>query len=165
MTVKAHGKLRKRKVRSSDRQVHLPEPFTARTSTKMKTKTEPPSDAASVTTTAKLTIRGQTFDLSLEELEHIHGIIGEALGKKKAAPALDMEAYKKALEEANKHKIPPIPMWPPPHYVPPINLPDHRPYRGPNRPPEVWCTVGDDSRADAHIKLLRASYPEQFPNG
>jgi hypothetical protein len=127
----------------------------------MKTKPEPPKNAASVTTTVKLTIRGTTFDLSLEELEHIHNIISEALGKKRPAPTLDMEAYKKALEEVKKS----IPAWPPPHYVPPINLPDHRPYRGPNRHPEVWCTVGDDSRADAHIKLLRASYPEQFPNG
>lgn len=133
----------------------------------MKTKTEPPKDTTNVTTTAKLTIRGTAFELSLEELEHIYGLIGEALGKKKSAP-VDLNDFKKLAEEMRKkrEKETPPPMWPiPMPYVPPINLPIPGPYRGPQTPPyEVWCIVGDDSRADPHIKLLRSSYPLNHGN-
>jgi hypothetical protein len=101
------------------------------------------SISAAVTTTCKLTIKGQTFDLSLEELEHIHNIIGQALGKK--GPERDMEAYKKAIEIMKKARPEcPAPHWPSQPYVPPILMPEPRPYRGPNRPPyEVWCSVGE----------------------
>lgn len=131
-------------------------------------KQSPPTEQAkqaeaTVTTTAKLTFRGVTHDMTLEELEQLYGVIGQALEKKR--PSNELDAYKKALEEAAKHreKQPPL-SWPPPHYVPPINLPDQRPYRGPNRPFEIWCHL-DSSAVDPHIKLLRSSYPEQFPNG
>lgn len=125
----------------------------------MKTKPEPPKTTAAVTTTAKLTIRGQTFEMDLSELEHIYGIIGQALGKKKPEPALDIEKYKKALEETHRHPEPPITLpWPPPHYVPPINKPS-RPYRGPQTPPyEVWCSVDE---ADASVVEARRNSPRR----
>lgn len=113
---------------------------------KTKTKTNSTKTEASVTTKAKLTIQGQTFEMDLKELEHIYGVIGEALGRKKDRPHLPDE-YKKLIEdEAKKHrdKFPPQ-IWPAQPFIPPVNIPDERPFRGPTHPPyEVWCSVDTD---------------------
>jgi hypothetical protein len=110
--------------------------------TKLETKKALKQDSisATVTTTVSLTIKGHTFDLSLEELEHIYGIIGRALGKNKEQRPIVTDEYKKMIEEAAKKQLPP-PIWPAQPYVPPHNFPSPR--RPEWRPPEVWCSIAE----------------------
>lgn len=81
-----------------------------------------------MTSTARLTIQGQTFEMPLAELEDLYQKIGAALGKSKSNP---MDEYRKIIDR--------IPKWEPPHYVQPGTVP--HPSRPEWMPPDVICTV------------------------
>lgn len=134
---------------------------------KTKTKTNSTKTEAAVTTKAKLTIQGQTFEMELKELEHIYSIIGEALGKN-GSSSNPADEYRKLIEKAKRELPPQWPpqIWPAQPFIPPVNIPDERPFRGPTHPPyEVWCSVDTDPSLKTAMTILRSSYPEQFPNG
>lgn len=114
---------------------------------KTKPKEPPKTTEAVVTSTARLTIQGQTFEMPLLELEDLYGKIGVALGKKSSVS--DLEKVRKMFEDANKDREAiPRPMWPTPPYHPPSNRPQ--------RPPLPWeqpimCRVGQSFTANTVV--------------
>lgn len=110
---------------------------------KTKPKEPPKTTEAIVTSTARLTIQGQTFEMPLSELEDLYGKIGTALGKKHPNMA---DEYRKIIDRLPKldHLDP--------HYIPPINKPF--PMRPPYCPPEIFCkansVVVDGIQAGKH---------------
>lgn len=93
------------------------------------------------TTKVRLTIRGQTFEMTMEELKSLHDKIGKVTGQDKPtvifAPPQD-----KALPRER-------PWYPPPSYWQPFTAPS-RPFRDPY---EVTCG-GSDNRGAAQVQRL-----------
>lgn len=99
---------------------------------KTKPKEAPKTTEAVVTSAARLTIQGQTFEMPLTELEDLYGKIGEALGKK--TPDNTVDELRKLREVLKKRGDQP-------HYIspiPPILFP-HTPHRPEWMPPDIIC--------------------------
>jgi len=94
---------------------------------KPKEKETPKTTSATVTSTARLTIQGQTFEMPLAELEDLYQKIGAALCKRKPS---EMDEYRKIIDR--------LPRFEPPHYIQP---PTPIPARPGWMPPDVICTV------------------------
>lgn len=100
---------------------------------KTKPKEPPKTTEAIVTSTARLTIQGQTFEMPLSELEDLYGKIGTALGKK--SNVSDLEKVRKMFEDSAKERertrpaMPPF--WPTQPYIPPHNHPARPPWETP----------------------------------
>lgn len=96
---------------------------------KTKQKEQPKTTSATITSTARLTIQGQTFEMPLAELEDLHAKIGAALGKKSTSS--ELEEVRKMFEDQSKdrerNRPPYPPMWPALPYQPPSNRPQRFP--------------------------------------
>lgn len=110
----------------------------------MKNKPEPKKTEAVVTSTARLTIQGTTFDMPLAELEDLYVKIGAALGKDK--PDL-RDIYRKISERPAQWEQPAIP-----HYIQhPIIDPPSKPSWF---PPDVICRDGTGSSPQNWLSLI-----------
>lgn len=76
----------------------------------MKTKPDTNTTSVAVTSTAKLVIQGQTFEMTLDELKALHEKIGAAIGAKTEP---DFEKLRKLMERGDQAK--PQRPWYPPH--------------------------------------------------
>lgn len=102
----------------------------------MKTKPDTNTTSVAVTSTAKLVIQGQTFEMTLDELKALHEKIGAVIGAKTEP---DFEKLRKLMERGDQAK-PQRPWYPPPHYW------DQPQRRIPLHMQEVTCAQRDEFR-------------------
>lgn len=92
----------------------------------------------------KLTVKGQTIELTREEAMELHGALSGALGI--ATPSDENERLRdliRVLNERDRHPIPQL--VPVPYPVNPFPAPPQLPPWAPKPPYEIWC--GSNSNA------------------
>lgn len=121
----------------------------------MKTKTEKPKAAIVVTSKARLTIKGVTHDLSLEELREVYNTIGATLGEsvkdaKIARLMKDLEDANERASKAMRDKYPTPAQWP---HIFPKNAPVRSPLPWENL---IMCEVSTAHPAGITIGQARS---------